>query len=516
MATHGHALNSQAVNAAQEVRKRLFVFCDGTWQDGVNKTQPLTNVATLARCLKPIDNDGCLQIIYYDGGLGNSPGTLSQVIDGATGRGISAKIRNAYSFLSHNYNFSERRDETVLVGFSRGAFAVQCLAAFISDAGLLESKHLYYLRGLFTLWSCREVFGGEQKFQETKHLLIESGLLHPIRITACAVWDTVSALGVPTQIPPRPLAFVGRTVPLSVQNAFHAVALDERRREFRPVIWETRGASKADCVNQCWFLGSHSDVGGNGDAALGALSFLWMVGKLQDKVGVSFNEEEIAKHLKHKYLEWDFVVSRLGKTFKETRALSMRKHSGQPTPKAWYWNLLGWQSRAVHILKSCSLPSEVHFSVRLVMATSTSFSAPLKRWTASWQSPASTIPSPAAESAQWHAPHEFGFIGHSAGSGVDGNQNRLENIPYETPALNEHPLDVGDTEHTLLQRWSHGFRFPKTDRHKFAQQLEEQVQQDGANDALKSLKTLLKDYLHFDEDGKLMVKLTYPNDRSLS
>ena len=345
MATHGHEDSQSGRDRANAIRMRLFILCDGTWQDGVNKTRPLTNVATLARCIAPIDDDGCLQVIYYDGGVGNSAGAPSQLIDGATGRGISAKIRNAYSFLSHNYNFDPTHgrgyDEIVLVGFSRGAFAVQCLASFLSDAGgLLKKEHLYYLRGLFTLWSHRNISDGEKKFKKNREQLDGAKLLHPVTITACAVWDTVSALGGRLRLTPRPLSFVGKAVPSCVTNAFHALALDEKRRSFSPVLWEERepkttnsGANSrddsADCVSQCWFLGSHSDVGGNGDAALGALTLLWMIGKLRDHVGVTFHEHEIAKHLKHKFLERDFTLGQLCPKFSETRTVSMRQHSGE-------------------------------------------------------------------------------------------------------------------------------------------------------------------------------------------
>jgi hypothetical protein len=82
-------------------------------------------------------------------------------------------------------------------------------------------------------------------------------------------------------------------------------------------------------VSQCWFLGSHGDVGGNGDAAFGAVTLLWMIGKLHDRVGVHFIEDEIAKHLKHKYLEWDFAVNKTFGTFAETSTLSSLSHSGR-------------------------------------------------------------------------------------------------------------------------------------------------------------------------------------------
>ncbi|KAI0192355.1 hypothetical protein EV127DRAFT_302847, partial [Xylaria flabelliformis] len=67
--------------------------------------------------------------------------------------GISTKIRNAHSFLSHNYNFDDGNDEIFLIGFSRGAFTVQCLAWLISQTGLFHKRYLYCLRGLFTLWA---------------------------------------------------------------------------------------------------------------------------------------------------------------------------------------------------------------------------------------------------------------------------------------------------------------------------------------------------------------------------
>jgi hypothetical protein len=59
------------------------------------------------------------------------------------------------------------------------------------------------------------------------------------------------------------------------------------------------------------------------------MTLLWMIGKLHDRVGVLFNESEIAKHLKHKYLEWEFAVNKTFRVFKETRALSTIPHSGR-------------------------------------------------------------------------------------------------------------------------------------------------------------------------------------------
>ncbi|KAI1359650.1 hypothetical protein F5Y08DRAFT_319071 [Xylaria arbuscula] len=395
-------------------KKRLFILCDGTWQDGVNSKYPLTNVATLARCLSPVDEDNCLQLVYYDNGVGNVTSKISVGIDGATGRGISAKIRNAFSFLSHYYNFDrlnrDEADEIVLAGFSRGAFAVQCIASFMSQIGLLRSCHLYYLRGLYTLWSHQDFkrFGpGDPNpvgttLADYVKKLSDEGILYRVKIKALVVWDTVSALGLPIHPPPRPLSFVGKQVPSIVENAFQALALDERRRKFTPRVWLSKeeGASH---VKQCWFRGTHADVGGNGDAALGAVTLIWVLGQLRAaQIGISIENSEVGKHLNQKFLEWGFDINRVFGQFKETSVLSSISGPGKPTKPAAYWWLLGMESRGKYLGSRSdddhSVSMQIHFSVRLAMANGEKC-APLSKWRttfrndkAEWISGASVIP----------------------------------------------------------------------------------------------------------------------------
>ncbi|KAH8753783.1 hypothetical protein F5882DRAFT_385602 [Hyaloscypha sp. PMI_1271] len=458
-------------------KKRLFVFCDGTWQDGVNNSTPLTNVATLARCLAPYDEDGYLQIAYYDSGVGNATSLPAQLIDAATGRGISAKIRNAYSFLSHNYNFRTFSDEIVFVGFSRGAFAVQCLASFISQTGLLEKQHLYYLRGLFTTWANQKVKGGVDVLDETMKEM--KGVLKEPR--------------------PRPLEFVGHEIPNRVQHAFQALALDETRRKFKPRVWTARkqdsavqeenNAKSADRntnpnqesseISQCWFLGSHGDVGGNGDAALGAVSLLWMVGKLHDKVGVSFIKSEIEKHLKHRFLDWRVSVNRLFRSFHDARNLSTMQHSGHAKRQAWYWLFLGWKSRSSYLGMSTTVPIEVHFTVRLGMAANDNACDPLENWETSWLEE-----SDRTNVVQWHS----------------RDASRL---------LDEHPLDhLQSKEYALLYQWSSPDRNVITDRAKFAK-----VEAPNTEEGLQGYADFLKRVMKFEQEGgkwRLAPTLMYP------
>jgi hypothetical protein len=82
------------IEKIENVKKRLFICCDGTWQDGVNNNGPITNVSRLARCVKNVAGDGYLQIVYYDSGVGNGTAWPSQTVDGATGRGKTALPKN--------------------------------------------------------------------------------------------------------------------------------------------------------------------------------------------------------------------------------------------------------------------------------------------------------------------------------------------------------------------------------------------------------------------------------------
>jgi hypothetical protein len=50
------------------------------------------------------------------------------------------------------------------------------------------------IRGLFTLWAHQKVKGGSDKLKMEVGRLEQLGVLHRVAITACAVWDTVSAL----------------------------------------------------------------------------------------------------------------------------------------------------------------------------------------------------------------------------------------------------------------------------------------------------------------------------------
>ncbi len=106
------------------------------------------------------------------------------------------------------------------------------------------------------------------------------------------VWDTVDAVGVPFQ-----LADVVNTVfyrykfrdhrlSPQVERACHALSIDDQRRSFAPLLWNEEGESAR--IEQVWFAGVHSNVGGGyAKQGMSLVSLEWMLEKAAD-AGVRF------------------------------------------------------------------------------------------------------------------------------------------------------------------------------------------------------------------------------------
>ena len=249
---------------------------------------------------------------------------LANVVEGATGRGtyrlwsygnslrgahqtlgLYENIRSAYSFICHNY--ASNLDDIILIGFSRGAFTVRCVAQFINDVGLLTKDGLIHLLALFKAWkknmeaNSKSGSPSQSIFElaglDSSEVLECQGLLHTqVRIKACAVWETVSSIGLPTpgcltQPTPRKFKLVNSELCPNIENAFQALSLHEHRRPLRPIPWKLPENSN-QILKQCWFLGDHSGVGGGSRAeALAHLTLVWMMAQLKDHL--SFKSDSL-------------------------------------------------------------------------------------------------------------------------------------------------------------------------------------------------------------------------------
>jgi len=77
-----------------------------------------------------------------------------------------------------------------------------------------------------------------------------------------------------------------------VRHAFHALAIDEQRPAFRPALWSAK-TSPGQRVEQVWFAGAHSNVGGGyPEAGLSDEAFVWMRDRAEE-CGLAFDDHFI-------------------------------------------------------------------------------------------------------------------------------------------------------------------------------------------------------------------------------
>lgn len=261
--------------------KRILVCCDGTWNrpDQVHDGEVCaSNVTKIARCIKPIDSKGIRQLMFYDKGVGT--GRLDRIRGGAFGWGIEKKILDAYRFLMINY---EPGDELFFFGFSRGAYTVPSIFGLIRNSGLLKPEFGHKLADAYNLYRRRDRASRPDAVESE---LFRRSYSEEPRAKFMGVWDTVGALGLPVggllQFINNRWKFHDMTLSSWVDNAFQALAIDERRKPFEPCVWEQSPNADGQVLEQVWFAGVHSNVGGSyPQAGLSDISLLWMMNKAE-------------------------------------------------------------------------------------------------------------------------------------------------------------------------------------------------------------------------------------------
>lgn len=283
--------------------RRIVLCLDGTWNSTYVRRQRSdehyvlkpSNVLKIARAVAPCDPaGGAAQIVYYDVGVGSLatyPGTANallrmsdRLLGGARGAGFEGNVEDALGFLALNH---EPGDRVFVFGFSRGAATAQALTRFLDWAGGLPAKHdAYYLPALFRTYvetrgqtPCADVVAqitAERALELPPRVPLAPFV--PVAIELLGVWDTVIAMGSRSRIPGRPgerSFHVGPRPARCVAHACQALAIDERRTEFRPEIWQDHHPGQR--LEQRWFAGVHSNVGGGYvDDGLANLALQWM------------------------------------------------------------------------------------------------------------------------------------------------------------------------------------------------------------------------------------------------
>lgn len=265
--------------------KRLVVCCDGTWNTPDQKDRGVmrpTNVVKLARLVVPQDRNGVAQKVHYDRGVGTGD-FIDRVFGGLFGVGLAHNIREAYEFLSQNYDDG---DQVFLFGFSRGAYTVRRTVGMVRKCQLLPKDLGDEARGA-AIGEGYDIFlrrGGGPDSDAAQAFRKKYGC-RPVAIRCLGVWDTVGAYGIGGVLGQltsgaSKARFHDSRLSSIVERAYQAVAIDETRRLFQPNLWEqgpTALKEKRQVLEQSWFAGVHSNVGGGyEDSGLSDITLWWM------------------------------------------------------------------------------------------------------------------------------------------------------------------------------------------------------------------------------------------------
>lgn len=217
--------------------------------------------------------------VYYEPGIQWSH--WRRAGDVLFGRGINRQIRRAYGYLASRYRPG---DQIFFFGYSRGAYAVRSLTGVIDLVGLLTPEHATHrnVRAAYRHYECTPGSDAARAFtRQFCHGSVEVELI--------GVWDTVKALGVNLPLlwrlsAPRH-AFHSHHLGTSVKRGLHALAHDETRNAYTPVMWDT-SADWSGHLEQRWFPGTHGDVGGQlahreSARPLANLSLVWMLSEAE-------------------------------------------------------------------------------------------------------------------------------------------------------------------------------------------------------------------------------------------
>jgi uncharacterized protein (DUF2235 family) len=228
------------------------VILDGTMSS--LKPGEETNAGLTYRLLRELTPSSRLSV-YYEAGI--QWRSWRQAKDVLEGRGLNRQIRRAYGFLASRYHPGDR---IFLFGYSRGAFAVRSLAGVIDSVGLLKADDAT-VRNVVMAYRHYQLAPAGEVAEAFRRLYCHD----KVEIEMVGVWDTVKALGWPFPVVRRfsqpKHDFHSHELGPGIRRGFQALALDETRVAFEPLLWRTPEELNGR-VEQVWFRGAHGDVGG--------------------------------------------------------------------------------------------------------------------------------------------------------------------------------------------------------------------------------------------------------------
>ncbi|RFU29071.1 hypothetical protein B7463_g7258, partial [Scytalidium lignicola] len=303
----------------------IVIAVDGTAREGQGgiEDEENTNVYRTKICVEN-NQDPELDSLYLPG-VGTTGWSGKRLVDKITGHGTDRQIRKAYEFICEKYTHPD--DKIYLIGYSRGAFAIRCVADLVFKIGILSHDDCRSER-------MNDVF---RRWKSGKMNPLTGLNLAPVsnnRVNVCVLWDTVGSVNGP----------LCRVVDSDVRGAdfnFHALALHERRQHYLPTVMRFLAPLPLPLTTaeQCWFNGYHGDIGGGRKKnALGNLALAWALAKLDDDLHPNWDALEVADNNNLQY-NWAVDGEELYLDVRDTakgifRILPFRDRY----PKLQFWN----------------------------------------------------------------------------------------------------------------------------------------------------------------------------------
>lgn len=266
------------------------------------------------------------QVAFYDDGVGTQNFKPLKIFAGMTGYGLSRNVKSLYKELVRVY---DKGDQIFLFGFSRGAFTVRTLTGLIARCGLLDRdklrskedldsavKQVYRVYRRCYRTRLAELFKGKVDTDITKEFKKTRCLPYEVKIKFLGVWDTVDAVGMPFHLSDvlnltiYRFKFPDARLSSIVERAYHALAIDEQRHSFSPLLWdESNGETRA---RQVWFPGVHSNVGGGyPKQGISVVALDWMM-TAAEEAGLRFIHEDRRFYRDHVNFDDKLYDSRSG------------------------------------------------------------------------------------------------------------------------------------------------------------------------------------------------------------
>lgn len=267
-------------------------------------------------------------------------------------------IKDNYRLLCNNY---QEGQEIIFIGFSRGAFICRCIASLMTfTEGLIGPSSLPKLDEIIGKWELNQEIKAIRKILGTN-----ASQTRKVRIKHLILFDPVASVREVVSKEPghQRFTFVDSWFQEEiVDHVSQALALHEHRQDFMCIPITEGGEAKT--IDQMWFSGFHSNVGGSArQGVLALFALAWMMGQIKAKTGIDLSVKNIEEQLKDDLKDWNLDAKNLES---KTNPYGLLRRADNWRVPAWQqWKMGKIQEVNKQAVQAITRMHQIHVSVRL-------------------------------------------------------------------------------------------------------------------------------------------------------